>query len=234
MRWRREVARLVRTLVEQVHREVRNRILAGHWHLGERLYEEAIALELGVSRAPVRESIRMLEQEGLIVRNPHRGLFVASPTPSQILEVASCRALLEVYAVRWGRPHSDTDLRALQEAARAMDDAAHRGDVLAAVTQDLRFHGVVTAVSDNAVLLQHFHALDGHMALFLHALSDNDPSRLGTMGERHRAIVAGIADGPGGTDRAIIDHYRSASLAVIERRGNEGVGEDWSSNWRLA
>jgi DNA-binding GntR family transcriptional regulator len=224
---------VVRTLVEQIHRELRDRVLAGRWRLGERLYEEAIASELGVSRAPVREAIRMLEQEHLIVRHPHRGLFVASPTAGEILQVASYRALLEVYAVRWGRPHTRDEIDTLNRTAAAMDVAAACGDVLAAVTEDLRFHGIVASVCDNAALLGHFHELDGHMALFLHALTDDDRDPAAAMGDRHREVVRALATGPGAADPAIIEHYRSASLALIERSGAT-AGGDWSSKWRLA
>ena len=192
-------------------------------------------MELGVSRAPVREAIRMLEQEHLIVRHPHRGLFVASPTAGEILQVASYRALLEIYAVRWGRPHSRDEIDALDRACDAMDVAAVRGDVLAAVTEDLRFHGIVASVCDNAALLGHFHELDGHMALFLHALTDNDRGgRAAAMGDRHREVARALAGGPDAADPAIREHYRSASLALIERSSDDTAGVDWSSKWRLA
>jgi DNA-binding GntR family transcriptional regulator len=224
---------MVRTLVEQVHRELRERVFAGRWHLGERLYEEAIAVELAVSRAPVREAIRMLEQEGLIVRVPHRGLFVAAPDPAEIVQTAATRALLEAFALRWGRAHTATEIGRLIESTEAMDSASDRGDTLEAVTQDLNFHATVVSVCDNAVLLRHFHELDGYMALFLHALTDTHPARLRAMGERHRKIARRLGDRAMG-ETAIVDHYRSAALALVEQAGESTTRVDWPAKWRLA
>jgi DNA-binding GntR family transcriptional regulator len=222
---------MVRTLVEQVHRELRDRVLAGRWRLGERLFEEVIAAELAVSRAPVREAIRMLEQEGLIERLPHRGLFVANPSPEAIVQTAAARALLEVSAVRWGRPHGEAEVASLFACADAMDAAAAEGDVLAAVNQDIRFHGIVVGVCPNAVLLKHYHELDGHMALFLHALSDGRPERVAAMGERHRRIARALPRRDA-LEREIVDHYRTASRALAECADRDAEPADWPDTWR--
>lgn len=209
---------MVRTLVDQVHASLRDGILAGRWHLGERLYEETIAAGLEVSRASLREAIRLLEQEGLVVRRAHRGLFVASPNPREIVETASYRALLEVASVHWGHPHADEDVADLFTIANHMDDAAARNDVLNLVKLDLGFHSIVTQVSTNSILLKHFHELDGHMALFLHAIVTKDREPLADMGARHREIARSIRE-KSAVDKTIFDHYRSASDVLIERSG---------------
>jgi len=224
---------MVRTLVEQVHKELRDRILAGRWRLGERIYEEAIAADMATSRAPVREAIRMLEQEGLMVRLPHRGLFVASPSPQEMLQIASYRALLEVYAVRWGRAHADSEVERLLELAHGMDRAALSGDTLTVCNLDIAFHGVVASVADNPVLLHRYHEMDGHMALFVHALSDDDPEPVRAMGARHRALVAAIGR-EGALFGAIIEHYRSAAAAILAKANDRTPLPRWLSDWRLA
>jgi DNA-binding GntR family transcriptional regulator len=223
---------VVRTLVEQVHKGLRDRVLAGEWHLGERIYEDTIAASLATSRAPVREAIRMLEQEGLIVRRPHRGLFVAFPSPQEMIQIASYRALLEVYAVRWGRTHTAAEAAELRALAEDMDRAGAAGDALTACNLDMAFHAVVASVTANAVLLRHYHEMDGHMALFVHALSDDDPEPLRAMGARHRALVAAI-DRPERFLEAIIDHYRTAAAAMLAKAGVGTPLPEWPFDWRL-
>src|ERR687884_101601 len=87
---------LSRRIVDQLKRV----IIAGELRPGDRVLETDLAEQLGVSRGPVREAFRQLEQEGLLVSYPHRGTFVATVPDEEIDEVYALRAHLEAYAAR--------------------------------------------------------------------------------------------------------------------------------------
>jgi DNA-binding GntR family transcriptional regulator len=210
---------MIHSLVEQVHRDLKEHILSGRWRLGSRVYEQELASEVGLSRAPVREAIRLLEQEGLLVRQPHRGLFVANPSPEDILDVAAVRALLEASAVRWAANAATAALSDLEAIAQRMDRASEEHNRLEAVLADLEFHARIVELSDNRVLRRKFHELDGYEALFFHAVLDRRPDRLHGLGDRHRQIVAALAGGSlSEIESAIRDHYQGAALLLQEIR----------------
>jgi DNA-binding GntR family transcriptional regulator len=213
---------VIHSLVEQMHTELKERILSGRWHLGSRVYEQELAAEVGLSRAPVREAIRLLEQEGLVVRHPHRGLFVANPSPEEILDVAAVRALLESSAVRWAGGLSAAALDDLEAMCAQMDRASQAGNRLEAVLADLSFHGRIIAASENRVLRRKFHELDGYEALFFHAVLDRKPERLHGLGDRHRAIIQALAAGdPPAIEATIRDHYEGAARLLQHIRGDD-------------
>src|SRR5690348_9417520 len=74
---------------------IRERILGGEFEPGERLAEERLSEELGVSRMPVREALRALAAEGMVTIAPRRGASITAYTPAQILELVEVRATLE-------------------------------------------------------------------------------------------------------------------------------------------
>src|SRR2546423_13163446 len=88
------------SLQEKVYDHLKQAILAGEIEPGERLLETRLAQSLGVSRIPVREAIRKLEREGLIVVFPRRGVYASSLSPRDVDEVYAVRAVLEGLAAR--------------------------------------------------------------------------------------------------------------------------------------
>jgi DNA-binding GntR family transcriptional regulator len=90
----------VLNLRSHIEQQVRKAILNGTFKPGERLVETAIAEQLGVSRAPVREALSALEREGIVVNVPRRGYSVIDFTDKDIDEVYSLRLLLEIGALR--------------------------------------------------------------------------------------------------------------------------------------
>jgi DNA-binding GntR family transcriptional regulator len=204
---------VIRSLVEQVRADVRRRILAGEWTLGRRIYEDALATEFGVSRGPVREALRLLEQEGLVERRSHRGLFVALPDWRAVAEVAAVRALLEGHAVAGAGRIAPAVLARLEACCEAMDAAVGADDRLGAVLLDLEFHRTVAGQSPNRMLRRKFEELDGHIAIFFHGVAAVVPDALAGLGDRHRVVVAALREGtPEAMREAIAHHYEEAAL----------------------
>ncbi len=213
---------MIQTVVDQIRAELRRRVLMGSWSLGERLYEEEIAQGLGVSRSAVREAVRLLEQEGLLVRAAHRGLFVASPSGRDTLEVAQLRAVLEASAVRFGAPPDLGTLQELERICRRFDQIRD-SDHLEAVNLDRTFHGLIAAHAQNALLLRKYHELDGHIAIFFHWVTAHVPGRLDDIGQRHRQLLAAYAvDDPDTFASCVTQHYEEAAAELARHLPDAG------------
>ncbi|MDA8344826.1 MAG: GntR family transcriptional regulator [Thermaerobacter sp.] len=213
---------MIKTVVEQIRLELRRRVLVGTWSLGTRLFEEEIAQDFDVSRSAVREAVRLLEQEGLLVRTPHRGLYVASPSGRDTLEVAQMRAILEASAVRYSPPPTAATLRELERICQRFD-VIRDSDHLEAVNLDRTFHGLIAAESVNRLLLLKFHELDGHIAIFFHWVTAHVPGRLEDIGARHRALMDAYAQGDPEIFRgAVTQHYEEAAAELVRHLPHEG------------
>jgi DNA-binding GntR family transcriptional regulator len=93
-----------RTMQRIVTDRVRSAILSGQFGPGERVPQDDLAQQLGVSRMPVREALRILESEGLVELRPHRGAVVVDLLPEDIAEVFEIRAMLEGKAAALAAP----------------------------------------------------------------------------------------------------------------------------------
>jgi DNA-binding GntR family transcriptional regulator len=141
------------SLQERVYRQLREAIISGDFVPGERLVETTLAAQLGVSRSPVREAIRRLEQDGLITFTPRRGVAVDSPTVSEVEDVYSVRAVLEVLATRLAaRRRTSKHLDALRRAVARMEHSISLRDTPAVVRADGDFHRIIVEASGNAKL----------------------------------------------------------------------------------
>ena len=130
-----------RGLHEMVLAQLLEAIRTGQIKQGDRLLEVDIAERLGMSRGIVREAIRRLEQEGLVVSQPHRGTFITRLTGQDAIEIFALRRLLEAFAVRLAASRiSERELDQLAKTAGAMVGASERGDRLERVGLDLQFH----------------------------------------------------------------------------------------------
>jgi len=205
---------MIKTVVEQIRIELRRRVLVGTWGLGQRLYEEEIAHDLDVSRSAVREAVRLVEQEGLLVRAPHRGLFVASPSARDITEVAQLRAVLESSAVFWGNPPDDATIAEMERICARFDEIGDR-DHMEAVNLDRAFHGLIAQSTTNRLLLRKHQELDGHIAIFFHWVTAHVPGRLDDIGLRHHALLDAYARGDSTLFRdAVLLHYEGAAVEL--------------------
>jgi len=135
--------------------ELRRRIATGELRAGEQVRQDALAAQLGVSRVPLREALKMLEGEGQVVYHPRRGYFVATLDLADLVEVYRLRELLEAEAVRSAVPALDAAaLSALGEAVAAGRAADADDDVAAMVAANRRFHFGLLAAADRPRLLR--------------------------------------------------------------------------------
>src|SRR5207248_417818 len=142
------------SLQEMVYDHLKRAILSGEVQPGERLLETRLAQSLGVSRIPVREAIRKLERDGLLVVFPRRGIYASSLNARDVDDVYAVRAVLEGLAARLAAERrTDRQLAELEAILAEMGGQADRGDSAGLFNTGRRFHEVVLAASGNAKLV---------------------------------------------------------------------------------
>jgi DNA-binding GntR family transcriptional regulator len=144
----------VLNLRDHITQRIRDAILDGTYKPGERLVETAIASQLGVSRAPVREALSALEREGMVVNVPRRGYSVIEFTDKDIDEIYSLRLLLEVGGLRRAMSRfTEEDIAEMQSVIDRLGEAAQqKSDPGTIVSLDLSFHEFMCRVADHSRL----------------------------------------------------------------------------------
>lgn len=142
-------------LRDVVFNTLRQAILKGELEPGERLMEIQLADRLGVSRTPIREAIRKLELEGLVVMVPRKGAEVAQITESDLTDVLVVRRVLEELAVELACSRMDKDgIRELKENLEQFKKATKKGDLTVIAETDVHFHELIYKATENARLIQ--------------------------------------------------------------------------------
>jgi DNA-binding GntR family transcriptional regulator len=200
-----------------VRAAIRRRIAAGTLRPGDPLREAALAAELGVSRSPVREALRELEQQGLVQSFPHRGCFVATLAAPDVEEIVMLRAWLEGLAAylaadRMGR----ADFRELAAAAGAIERArsgpggrSGRGDVrdpTALLEADAAFHTALVRFSANRRLVQIWEGIDPLVWLIRLSDAAGRGSAASALAAEHHELVAALRKGPAAAEAAVRHH----------------------------
>lgn len=180
------------SLQERVYRELREAIISGALRPGERLVETSLAGRLGVSRSPVREAIRRLEQDGLVTFSPRRGVAVGTATTADVDDLYSVRAVLEALAARLAaRRRNPRHLEAMLRVVGRMERALAALDTAAVVRAAADFHRVLVEASGNVKLEEIMSGLlDAirRVRLTVHS----DPAWSAAALEVHRAILAAV------------------------------------------
>ena len=158
-------------LRDEVLGPIRKAILFGELAVGERLIEEEIAAQMGVSRVPVREALRQLEHEGLIVSYPHRGAIVAAVDEDEVEELYQLRAELEAFAIAAATRTDPMGLRErLRPLVEAMESDAARRDLTKLAELDLEFHHAIIDNSGYRILARVWQTMDGPVRARLHRI----------------------------------------------------------------
>lgn len=142
-------------LRDVVFNTLRQAILKGELKPGERLMEIALAEKLGVSRTPIREAMRKLELEGLVVMIPRRGAQVANITEKDLNDVLEVRIALENVAIEKACTRmSKEDMGRLWLAAKEFERTMAEGNLVRLAEADVEFHEIIYRASDNKRLNQ--------------------------------------------------------------------------------
>ena len=142
-------------LRDVVFNTLRQAILRGELKPGERLMEIQLANKLGVSRPPIREAIRKLELEGLVLMIPRKGAEVAEITEKSLRDVLEVRRALEELAVELVcEKITEEQIQDLKDAAEEFKESLESGDITRIAEADVKFHDVIYMATDNQKLIQ--------------------------------------------------------------------------------
>jgi DNA-binding GntR family transcriptional regulator len=139
------------TLVELAAHRLRDAILRGALQPGEKIIEEQLCADFGISRAPLREALRVLAQQGLVEHLPRRGSRVTEWSPADILQLFALRHVLECHAIETALPMADPVV-ALEPVRDALDGMRCATGELARDDAHRRFHIAVVELADNRQL----------------------------------------------------------------------------------
>ncbi|WP_132243272.1 GntR family transcriptional regulator [Marinisporobacter balticus] len=144
-----------RPLRDVVFENLRNAILNGDLKPSERLMEVQIAEQLGVSRTPVREAIRKLELEGLVIMVARKGAYVADVSIKDILDVLEVRSVLEGLAASLAAERmAEEELEKLELISYHFKRCLESGDTDGMIEKDMQFHDAILYSTRNAKLIQ--------------------------------------------------------------------------------
>lgn len=181
-------------LRDVVFNTLRQSILRGELKPGERLMEIRLANQLGVSRTPIREAIRMLELEGLVIMIPRKGAQVAQITEKDLNDVLEVRIGLEELAARFACERIGSEaLGELYQASRRFEKLLETDDLQALAKADVEFHDIIYQATDNARLVQLLNNLREQMYRYrIEYLKDVKSRR--SLVEEHDALWQALKD----------------------------------------
>ena len=197
------------TLRAQVAERLRSAILAGDIPPGAPLVEAALSERLDVSRGPLREALRQLIEEGLVVTVPYTGTHVAALSVEDVHEIYSLRTALETFAFEqvWERRDErfHAELRRRNEALIATIDA---GDDRASISTELELHGLVYEASGHSLLQRAWLGLRGRLQLYW-AAHHRAHGRRGPRRDSHDSyIAAALGSDLAAMRREVADHMQ--------------------------
>ncbi|MCT4585290.1 MAG: GntR family transcriptional regulator [Peptostreptococcaceae bacterium] len=205
-------------LREIVFEHLRQSILTGKLEPSQRLMEVQLAEELGVSRTPVREAIRKLELEGLVVMIPRKGAYVADVSLKDIIEVLEIRSALEGLAASLCASRMDEEsLNKLKKISDEFEEALKFDNVELMVEKDIAFHDLIFKSTSNDKLIQMNNSLREQVYRFrVMYISDFDKSN--SLINEHKSIVKALMkkDSKGAMELSM-KHIDNAQNFIVEK-----------------
>jgi DNA-binding GntR family transcriptional regulator len=204
------------SLGQRVAEELRRSILTSRRKPGDRLVEEQLSEELGVSRIPVREALRTLAAEGLVDVLPRRGASVAEISPEVARDLVEVRATLEGLNARLAaRHHQPTIVAELRQVLTEGNRAAKSGNVDDLVRLNGEFHDKLAEAGRNTILWDIMRVLRERTSLVFAA---NTARRARQDWDEHSKILAAVIGG---------DEERAAALATrhVHRAAEAALGK---------
>ncbi len=196
-------------------RALRRAIELGELAPGDRLVERDLAARMGISRGPVREALRQLEQEGLVVSYPYRGTVVAEISAEEVEHLlVPIRLVLERFAVRHALARlSSADLMTLASLASSMRAAAQSGDLATVVETDVAFHELLLERADQPHALQLWRTIAPRVRAYFH----RDTGRHETLEEiadGHDELLTALRGGDVDEVEAVLARHIEETLAL--------------------
>jgi len=205
------------SLTSVVQQEIERAILEGQYPPGSKLNEAMLAEKLGVSRGPVREAFRMLDEAGLVRTEKNRGVFVRDIPMSEALEIFDLRAAMDEWVgKRLATSITDTQLKEIKAMVAEMEKAVKAQDARQYHVLNLKFHDRMVEMSGNRKLTDTYRKLIKELSLFRRQnLADSALMR--TFLNEHKQIVKAIGSGDAhAAASAMYDHVMQSRQRTID------------------
>ena len=190
-----------RPLREIVYEELRNLILTGKIKPGTRMMEIELADDMGVSRTPIREAIRKLEKEGLVVIEPRKGAYASEVSVKDMVDILEVRANLEGLAAYLAAERmTDAEKKVLEETKEKFKIAVAESDLPEMIANDTKFHHMIVESSKNNHLIHMVEQLQ-ELVLRFRYIYYKDFKRAEDMIPEHKRIFEEIINGNGANAR---------------------------------
>ncbi|WP_425405520.1 GntR family transcriptional regulator [Hwanghaeella sp.] len=205
-------------LVNRVADTLVDAILSGQLSPGDRLAESTIAKQMDLSRAPVREALRLLENSGLVEYKNNRGFFVHSITTASLEQLYELRIVIETAAIaRLVQTNAEEAVRLLEDQVEEMRRLSiDPGDIMAHVDADMEFHRLICSASGNPRFLQMFDQISNEIRFVILVIGRLYDDAM-TVTKTHEPIIAAIeARDAEAAVAALRYHLGDAQSRVIE------------------
>lgn len=209
-------------LRDVVFKTLRQAILMGDLAPGQRLMEIQLAKQLGVSRTPIREAIRKLELEGLVVMIPRKGAHVASITQKGLNDVLEVRLALEELAVELAcKRITEEEILSLHNSLRAFKLAVHAKNLSQIAERDVELHDIIYSATKNDKLILLLNNLREQLYRYrIEYVKEYDSHN--TLTKEHEALIKTVAARDVVRAKAIIaDHIKHQAQTVSRIIENE-------------
>jgi phosphonate utilization transcriptional regulator len=205
------------SLTNVVQQEIEKAILQGEYEPGSKLIEATLAQKMGVSRGPVREAFRMLEEAGLVRNEKNRGVFVRDIPIDEAVEIFDLRAAMdELVGRKLARDITPTQLKEVKSLVDAMEKAVKAEDAYNYHLLNLKFHDRLVEMAGNSKLTAIYRKLIKELSLF-RRLNLADGWLLPISASEHRQIIKAIASGdPDAAGKAMFAHVMDSKERTIE------------------
>ena len=204
------------SLTSVVQGELERMILSGELAPGDRLTEVALAARIGVSRGPLREAFRMLDEAGLVRTEKNRGVFVRDLPVDEAVEIFDLRAAMdELVARKLAEAITPAGLKEVRGLVEQMERAVKAEDADAYHLLNLQFHDRLVELAGNRKLSAIYRKLVKELSLF-RRLNLEDARLMPISAKEHRGIVKAIAAGnPDAAGRAMFKHVMQSKERTI-------------------
>ncbi len=180
------------SLTDEIADIIRDRILKGEYKIGEKIKETQIASELKVSRTPIREAFKQLENEGLIDYIPNRGCFAKGFTKQDIEDIYAVRKALEILCVEWAVSRiTEEQIQNLQDQCDLMEFYTVRQDEKKVLEINTGFHDIIYNATGSRFMAQVLRSYKEYIDQTRKALY-YEPDYLDEILEEHRSILTAI------------------------------------------
>lgn len=212
------------SLSERAYDAIRSSIISGRLRPGERLVEDSLAEDLGVSRAPVREAFRKLADEQLVMERPRHGTYVREFTAKDFVDIYNLLSAIESLSVRL-IVRNQVPLEPLGEIVEKMTEAAKAGDLPRVVEIELDFHKELCSTAGNYHLDNVFRLLSGLVGIAL-SLDDATYDDMADIASEHYPLLEAIEEAKKTGDEeqavfAIRSHIRASLGEVMSQLGGD-------------